>query len=514
MNELLGANTDTLDLMAESLGLDARRLQDIGTRAQQVVAEMQAVWDGPDLWHLIQQWEQEGLPQLASASTSLDTCASQLRAQSSAQSGASSCDGSSSGPVLMWLTPGAALGIPVPASPGGGSSAEPPILTPTAGSPPGHGSPGENARWWKSLSAREQRSYIKEHPEWIGNRDGVPFAARDQANRALLGVDRDRLVAQQGRLKARLSGSWFGGTFTNDDAALAHVKDKLASLEAIEQTLARDGDRQLLVLDLSQERAQAAIARGNVDSADNVAVFVPGMTQTVNDSMKDDDHAMDQLQHRAELENKRANPAGSSTTATVTWIGYQAPQWGLDLLGENSVAEDHAAQVGAAQLVPFLRGIGAARDHDAHLSLLGHSYGSTTAGLALRQNTGVDDVVFFGSAGIGTNDVKDLSVPGSHVSYIEARWDPVGDLGYFGIDPSHMEGIEHASARASTVVDPMTGEIRHFAEVTGHGSYLVDDSTSQYNLSVVVAGLPNRRVLDGGEGVGDVLSWPIPGTYS
>ena len=60
----------------------------------------------------------------------------------------------------------------------------------------------------------------------------------------------------------------------------------------------------------------------------------------------------------------------------------------------------------------------------------------------------------------------------------------------------------------------MTGEIRHFAEVTGHGSYLADDSTSQYNLSVVVAGLPNRRVLDGGEGVGDVLSWPIPGTYS
>jgi len=355
---------------------------------------------------------------------------------------------------------------------------------------------------------------IKEHPEWIGNRDGVPFAARDEANRALLGVDRHRLVAEQERLNARLSGSWFGGTFTNDDAALAHVKDKLASLEAIEQTLARDGDRQLLTLDLSQERTQAAIARGNVDSADNVAVFVPGMTQTVNDSMKDDDHAMDQLQHRAELENKRANPAGDSTTATVTWIGYQAPQWGLDVVGVNSVADDHAAQVGAAQLVPFLRGIGAARDHDAHLSLLGHSYGSTTAGLALRQNTGVDDVVFFGSPGIGTNDVKDLSVPRGHAYYIEARSDFVGDLGYFGIDPSHMDGIEHASARASTVVDPLTGEIRHFAEVTGHGSYLVDDSTSQYNLSVVVAGLPNRRVFDSGEGAGDVLSWPIPGTYS
>jgi len=512
MNELLGANTDTLDRMAESLGVDARRLQDIGIRAQQVVAEMQAAWNGPDLWHLIQQWEQQGLQQLASASTSLDTCASRLRAQSSAQRGASSGDRSSTGSVLSWLAPGAALGIAVPVS--HGDSTEPPTRARVAGSPPGHGSPGENASWWKSLGAQEQRRVIREHPEWIGNRDGVPFAARDEANRALLGIDRDRLVADQERLNANLSGSWFGGAFTNDDAALAHVRDKLASLDAIDQTLARDGERQLLVLDLSQERAEAAIARGNVDTADNVAVFVPGLTATVSDSMMDDDHDMAQLQHRAELENKRANPAVDSTTATVTWIGYQAPQWGWDLFGKNSVADDHAAQGGAAQLVPFLRGIGAARDHEAHLSLLGHSYGSTTAGLALEQNTGVDDAVFFGSPGIGTNDARNLSVPRGHAYYIEARSDFVGDLGYFGIDPSHMAGIEHASAKASTVVDPMTGEVRHFAEVTGHSSYLLDDSTSQYNMSVVVAGLPDRRVFDAGEDMGDVLSWPIPGTYS
>jgi hypothetical protein len=58
MDELLGANTDTLDRMAESLGLDAQTLQDIRRRAWQVVAEIRAAWDGPDLWHLIQQWEQ------------------------------------------------------------------------------------------------------------------------------------------------------------------------------------------------------------------------------------------------------------------------------------------------------------------------------------------------------------------------------------------------------------------------------------------------------------------------
>jgi hypothetical protein len=29
----------------------------------------------------------------------------------------------------------------------------------------------------------------------------------------------------------------------------------------------------------------------------------------------------------------------------------------------------------------------------------------------------------------------------------------------------------------------------------------------------VVAGAPDRMVHDGGTGLGDVLSWPVPGTY-
>ena len=68
------------------------------------------------------------------------------------------------------------------------------------------------------------------------------------------------------------------------------------------------------------------------------------VTATVTDSMKGYDSDMDQLQHRTELENKRANPNQDSTTATVTWFGYEAPQLGWDLIGANSVADDHAAR--------------------------------------------------------------------------------------------------------------------------------------------------------------------------
>ncbi len=516
MTELLGANTDALDLMAETMSTDARRVQDIRNQAQRAVAELETGWTGPDLWNLTQQWEQQASPQLASASASLDLCAARLRAQTAAQRWTSS--GGEDRGCTSELAATSALtalsagpGIALLSRLGGSTPTGDPAPAALPAYPPNHGSPTENATWWGTLGPQQQELVIREHPGWIGNRDGVPFAARDRANRALLIVNRTDLVTEGRRLEADLADNWLGDVFTSDDEALAQVKDKVASLDAIEEVLAKEGPRQLLLLDLEPDRAQAAIARGNVDTADNVAVFVPGMTSNVTDSMKGYANDMDQLQHRAELENKRANQA--ATTATVTWIGYAAPQLGWDLLGANSVADDHAAQAGAAKLVPFLRGIDAARDHDAHLSVLGHSYGSTTAGLALQQDTGVDDVVFFGSPGIGTNHLEDLSVPKSHTYYIEAELDPVGDLGRFGIDPSHLKGVEHASAKESTVVDPMNGEIRHFTGVTGHTSYLVDKSTSQYNMSVVVAGLPDRRVYDDGMGLGDVLSWPVPGTY-
>jgi len=316
-------------------------------------------------------------------------------------------------------------------------------------------------------------------------------------------------VAERERLEGVLAGDRFFGIFTNDDAALRQVKDKLASLDVIEASLASPGEHQLLLLDLSQPRAEAAIANGNVETADNVAVFVPGMSSDITGTLKAYDTEMRHMQQRAQLESIRAHPAQASTTATVTWVGYQTPEWGLDLaIPSKSVLADKGAETGAASLVPFLQGIGASRDKDAHLTLLGHSYGSTTAGIALRQQTGVDDAVFFGSPGLGTGDIRDLKLAPGHASYIEAPWDPVGDVGAFGPDPSFLGGVVHASARDSTVVDPVTGEVRHFDEVTGHVSYLVDNSTSQYNMSVVIAGARDRQVYDHGIGLGDAF-FPI-----
>jgi uncharacterized protein YukE len=374
--------------------------------------------------------------------------------------------------------------------------------------PPKGGSPWDNAGWWDSLSEAERQAMIRDHPDWIGNMDGVPGEARDEANRNRLDDERARLEARKRELQADLDDNWFGGTFTNADAELDQVNAKLDSLNAIEKTLDEPGERQLLLLDMSDERAEAAIANGNIDTADHVAVFTPGLTSTVNGSMGGYDSSMNQLKMRTEEELARYGDGGS--VATVTWIGYQAPQLGVGdvLWDEDRVTSDHAAQEGAKKLTPFLNGIDASRDTDPNLTALGHSYGSTTTGIALQQNTGVDNAVFYGSPGLGTSDVDKINVPTGNAYYIEARNDPVGDLGYFGIDPSHMDGMGHVSAKETTLPDG-----RHLTESTGHSAYMTDKSTSQYNLSVVVGGMPERAVHDGGKGAGDILSWPVPGTY-
>lgn len=85
-----------------------------------------------------------------------------------------------------------------------------------------------------------------------------------------------------------------GGPKHDVDAELVQVQDKLASLRTVDAVLA-EGDRQLLSLDASPERAQAVIVSGDVTTTGHVAVFTPGFTSTVQDSMAGYDREMDNL---------------------------------------------------------------------------------------------------------------------------------------------------------------------------------------------------------------------------
>ena len=155
--------------------------------------------------------------------------------------------------------------------------------------------------------------------------------------------------------------------------------------------------------------------------------------------------------------------------------------------GRSNVSTPDAARRGGADLARFYDGIDAARRADPHLTALGHSYGSLTTGYALQQAHGVDDAVLFGSPGIGTDDLGDVHVPAGHTGVVEAPWDPVADLGWFGDDPNRLDGVTGLSARAATLPDGAAT-----AGSVLHAQYLTPGTTSQYNIAATVAGLPGR----------------------
>ena len=101
--------------------------------------------------------------------------------------------------------------------------------------------------------------------------------------------------------------------------------------------------------------------------------------------------------------------------------------------------------------------------------------------------------MLFGSPGIGTDHVDALHVPAGHTGVVEASWDPVADLGWFGDDPNRLDGVTGLSARAATLPDGTAS-----AGSVLHAQYLTPGSTSQYNIAATVAGLPDQRILDPG----------------
>ena len=248
-------------------------------------------------------------------------------------------------------------------------------------------------------------------------------------------------------------------------------------------------DRRLVLLDVERDRPQAAVAAGDVDAADHVAVLAPGFGNTVGDDLPGVVDTADALRDRS-----AAMLDGAASVATVAWLGYDVPG------GVLGVTTSDAARRGGADLARFYDGIDASRAADPHLTALGHSYGSLTTGYALQQAQGVDDAVLFGSPGIGTDDVGDLRVPAGHAGVVEAPWDPVADLGWFGDDPNRLDGVTGLSARAATLPDGTAS-----AGSVLHSQYLTPGTTSEYNVAATVAGLPDQRILDAGIGFGDVL---------
>ncbi|MEV6691614.1 alpha/beta hydrolase [Micromonospora sp. NPDC051196] len=269
--------------------------------------------------------------------------------------------------------------------------------------PPGRPAPNTDPAlvnlWWAGLSPAQQRWLVGHEPELIGRLDGVPAAARDQANRLLLAVRRAALLERWGQLLGRLPRG------PAELAGLRTVDAALAGLDALTSRLASPEPPRayLLGLEVGGE-GRTVVALGNPDRAAGILTHVPGTTAGLHD-------ATDDLGRAARVLSRCADLAPGQETSAVLWLDYDAP----DFLHE--AAWDRQAHAAGEALHRFQEGLRATHDGPpARQTVLGHSYGSLVVGGAARDHgLAADALVFVGSPGVGVGHAAELGVPAGQV---------------------------------------------------------------------------------------------------
>ncbi len=413
--------------------------------------------------------------------------------------------------------------------------------------PEGEGAtPRDVSAWWNALSADEQRKVVAEHPDWIGNRDGVPVAVRSEVNKAAL--DREVIDAQRAvdgipsRDQFRRDHPGLNGAQLNAiyNRMVSDRKARLEDATAMHRTMSVDGDpakgydpnRYLMLLEFPDGREpRAAVAVGNPDTAEHVSVTTPGVG-TNPSSLPDMVNEATALRRETEFQLGLAG-RGDQDVATVAWLGYEPPQKDMSIV---EAGFDGRANEAAPDLADFYRGVNATNEHgsDVHLSAFGHSYGSLTTAQALEElgETGVvDDAAFYGSPGLGftdqtrtewhgnvpyeaavpIRDEADMYLPDGHGYVMSAPGDPIsgdptwkgiplpsaGDLGQFGPNPTSLPLEQLSSTAATSPSDnvPRDGASSH-ADYPRAGS---DGNlrTTGYNLAAIAGGLADVPTDDG-----------------
>jgi hypothetical protein len=338
--------------------------------------------------------------------------------------------------------------------------------------------------------------------------DGRSATFRDTYNRAMLDVELDELTrigarrdltAQEQQRLANLKA--IDKELDEFDAAIDPITgEPVGGQLYIYEPYAFDGD------------GRAAVAIGNIDTADHIALMVPGMGAAVA--------GLGAGRPINVYREARAASDDGGSVAVIDWIGYDAPSGTVMEMATEVVNRD-AAEAGARLLDDDVDGLRRLRGDSVHITVIGNSYGSTTAAIAADHfGLDADDLILTGSPGAGdANSAADLTTGRDHTWVGSASTDVVTYLGDNGI--TDMTGelsevlnvVRHIPIGAPPIVlDPLLPDIevmgvdpaldtfsaqRFEAESTtrtngihwdDHGKYYDRDSESLANVGAVVAG--------------------------
>ncbi len=355
--------------------------------------------------------------------------------------------------------------------------------------PPAGAPPGDVHDWWRGLTRAERAGLLVAAPGVIGNLDGLPALARHRANTVRL----ERDLAGLRSLRER-------DELTDDERVV--LRNAEATREAIDRVERlvdpRTGEPVPVRLHVYDPTAfggdgAVAVAVGDPDTADDVSLLVPGMGTDATDVGDRTDDAI------AVYEAARTVD-GSATHASLAWIGYDAPD-NLPLVGLDAdvagVLGEGMADRGGDRLVETVDGLRAGRDGPpADITVIGHSYGSTTVGHAAHDHgLAVDDLVVVGSPGLGSDveHAADLGLDPSHVWAGADSRDPVPSLAGHGA--LNLDTLFGAGLGDDPVEDDF-GATRFQAETTTHGPspldghehYFDHGTESLHNIAEIATG--------------------------
>ncbi len=302
----------------------------------------------------------------------------------------------------------------------------------------------ERAQWWASLPVAMQQQLTRNDNAAIGNANGLPAQVRSDANMVSL---RRALTAAKAR---------------NDNTRATALTDILNAMTNPQAKLHRQ-PMYLLGFD-ENGNGHAIVCYGNPDTAANTAVYVPG-TGTKLDKMQGDIG-------RASTMYDAAQKDSSDPTASMVWLGYDAPQW---LTGP---AEARYADAGGPLLAGYVNSLSLTHHGPSHVTVIGHSYGSTVVGAALgHYGMRADDAVFVGSPGVTVNHASDLHLDPSHVWAGHMQNDVVPMVS-LPVSPNPARYLDDYSERFGT--DPVSREFGAHAFACGYGQESPVSSHSDY----------------------------------
>lgn len=354
-----------------------------------------------------------------------------------------------------------------PVGPGGGGSGGSGTGNTTPdrihiGRSPGSGLPyADGDRMWNDMTDEERREFL------------------ESADLAVVGND-DRNSPHL-RYSANL-------VRVHEQIAFLENKDPLAAadearLRSYHDLVDGNPPKQILYFDPSSD-GKIAVVEGDLSNADNVAVKVPGISNTMNNI------------GGPIAEGERLHAQHKDGTAVVTWL-YDAPAGVSAGMGPgeiNQIRTDAMARQAAPELRSFVGGLNRGLGDQVNLTVIGHSYGSLVVGLAAQQGMNVDNVVFLGSPGVGVDSAHDFNLPDGAKVYA-AEPGAGASIGGVGIGGDYVSNWSRNFGHPfnSLPTDPGFGAERidignRTKAWESHDDYYAEGSQSLSQLSRIVQG--------------------------